>query len=272
MPDDGSERLADMRSLRFERAGTTLTALMRDGAGSPLVLVPGVMADAESWRPVVDGIHLPNPVIVVNRRGRAPSGPLGRSYSVRTEIDDLNLVLDELREDVHLFGWSYGGLIAVETATERYDLRSLTLYEPVATPFAAEYVAPLREAGARGDFDRAVEIANRDISGLSADDVTELRRSPAWSSLVRLAEPLAEELAAVNQHSPALGRYPSVDVPVTLLVGERSEGGFPYGKPFALFAGALPQARTVRIAGQGHLAHVHEPDLLGKHITDAVVR
>jgi pimeloyl-ACP methyl ester carboxylesterase len=260
-----------MRSLRFERAGATLTALLRDGAGAPLVLVPGVMADAESWRPVVDHIHLPNPVIVVNRRGRAPSGPLGPYYSVRTEVDDLNHVLDDLGTDAHLFGWSYGGLVAVETATERYDLRSLTLYEPVTLPFAAEQVAPLRDAVARGDLDRAVEIVNRDISGFSAEYVAELRRSPAWASLLPLAAPLAEELAALNAHSPALGRYPSLDMRVTLMVGERSEGGFPYGKPFALFASALPQARTIRLAGQGHLAHVHAPDLLGKHITDAVV-
>jgi pimeloyl-ACP methyl ester carboxylesterase len=260
-----------MRSLRFERAGATLTALIRDGAGAPLVLVPGVMADAESWRPVVDHIHLPNPVIVVNRRGRAPSGPLGPHYSVRTEVDDLNLVLDDLGTDAHLFGWSYGGLIAVEAATERYDLRSLTLYEPVTLPFAADQVAPLRDAVAQGDLDRAVEIVNRDISGFSASYVEELRRSPAWASLLPLAAPLAEELAALNAHSPALGRYPSLDMPVTLLVGERTEGGFPYGKPFALFTSALPQAKTVRLAGQGHLAHVHAPDLLGKHITDAVV-
>lgn len=261
-----------MRSLRFERPGATVTALMRDGAGTPLVLVPGVMADAESWRPVVDHIHLPNPVIVLNRRGRAPSGPLGPYYSVRTEVDDLNMVLDDLGTDAHLFGWSYGALIAVETAIERYDLRSLTLYEPVALPFAAEHVAPLRDAVGRGDLDRAVEIVNRDVSGFSAEYVAALRQSPAWASLVPLAAPLAEELAALNAHSPALGRYPSLDMPVTLLVGERSEGGFPYGKPFALFASALHQARTVRIAGQGHLAHVHAPDLLAKHITDAVAR
>jgi pimeloyl-ACP methyl ester carboxylesterase len=261
-----------MRSLQFERAGTTLTALVRDGAGTPLVIVPGVMADAESWRPVVDNIHLPNPVIVVNRRGRAPSGPLGEYYSVRTEVDDLNQIIDDLGSDAHLFGWSYGGLIAVEAATERYDLRSLSLYEPVTLPFAAAQVAPLREAVAAGDLDRAVEIVNRDVSGFSAEYVASLRRSPAWAGLMPLAAPLPEELAALNAHSPALGRYPSLDMPVTLLVGERSEGGFPYGKPFSLFAGALPQARTVRIAGQGHLAHVHAPDLLGKHITDAVVR
>ncbi|TDV44836.1 alpha/beta fold hydrolase [Actinophytocola oryzae] len=261
-----------MRTLRFERAGTTITALMREGAGTPLVMVPGVMADAESWRPVVDAVHLPNPVVVVNRRGRTPSGPLGPGYSVRTEIDDLNLVLDELGPGAHLFGWSYGGLIAVETATERFDVRSLTLYEPVAVPFAGEYVAPLREAVAEGDLDRAVEIVNRDVSGFSAEYVESLRESSVWPSLVPLAEPLAAELAALNAHSPALGRYPGLDMPVTLIVGERSEGGFPYGKPFALFAGALPQARTIRMAGQGHLAHAQAPDLLGKHVTDSVVR
>src|SRR6266498_5113279 len=112
-----------MRSLRFEH--TSATALMRDGAGTPLVLVPGVMADAESWWPVVDHLHLPNPIVVVHRRGRRPSGHLGPYYSVRTEIDDLSAILDDLGTDAHLVGWSYGGLVAVETATERYDLRSL---------------------------------------------------------------------------------------------------------------------------------------------------
>jgi len=260
-----------MRSLRFERAGTTLTALVRDGAGSPLVLLPGVMADAESWRPVVDHLHVPNPVVVVNRRGRAGSGPLGPRYSVRTEIDDLHEVLDTLGMDASLFGWSYGALIAVEAAVERTDLRSLTLYEPVAHPFAAEWVAPLREKIARGDLDGAVEIVNRDVSGFPAEYVARLRASPAWQPLLPLAAPLGEELAAVNAHSPVLGRYPSLDMPVTLLVGELSEGRLPYGKPYAMFAGALPQAKVVRLAGQGHQAHLTAPDLLAKHLTDAVL-
>jgi pimeloyl-ACP methyl ester carboxylesterase len=260
-----------MRSLRFERAGTTLTALARDGAGAPLVLLPGVMADAESWRAVVDNIHLPNPVMVLNRRGRAPSGPLGAGYAVRTEIDDLHAILDDLGMDCHLFGWSYGGLIAIEVAVERADLRSLTLYEPLTLPFAAEHVAPLREVIARGDLDRAVEIVNRDVSGLSAEYVANLRRTPFWPALAPLAAPLAEELAALNAHSPALGRYPSLDAPVTLMVGELTEGRLPYGKPYAMFASALPQAKVAKLPGHGHLAHVTAPDLLGKYLTDAVL-
>lgn len=202
-----------MRSVRVE----PLTALVRDGAGPAVVLVPGVMADAESWLPAVEHIDLPNPVVVVNRRGRAPSGPLGPGYSVRTEIDDLHRLLDHLGAGAHLVGWSYGGRVAVEAATERDDLRSLTLYEPVAAPFAAEHLPALRAATPDG----AVEIVNRDVSGFSASYAEDLRHSPAWPVLVRLAA-------------------------------------------------ALPDARQVRIAGQGHLAHVHAPDLLGRHITDAV--
>ena len=253
-----------MRSCQIDNAG--LTTLVRDGSGAPLVLVPGVMADAESWLPVVEHIDLPNPVVVVNRRGRTPSAPLGPGYTVRTEIDDLHRLLDDLGAGSHLFGWSYGGLIAVEAATERDDLRSLTLYEPVAAPFAAEHLPALRAATPDG----AVEIVNRDVSGFSAAYVEELRRDPAWPVLVRLAEPLAEELAALNAHPPAFARYPDLTMPVTLLVGEQSEGRAPYGEPYARFAAALPRARQVRLPGQGHLAHVQAPDLLGKHITGAV--
>ncbi|MFI7672567.1 alpha/beta fold hydrolase [Actinophytocola sp. NPDC049390] len=259
-----------MRSLRIERAGTILTALVRDGAGTPLVLVPGVMADAESWLPVVERIEAPNPVVVVNRRGRTPSGPVGEGYTVRTEVDDLHGFLDDLGGEAHLFGWSYGGLIAAETAVERRDLRSLTLYEPVAAPFVAEYVAPLRAAAASGDPGRAVEIVNRDVSGFSTEYVDELRRGPAWPTLVRLAAPLAEELAAINAHNPAYDRYRDLETSVTLIVGERSEGGDPYGEPFARFVAAFPRASVTRMTGQGHLAHVHAPDVLGTHITDAV--
>jgi len=80
--------------MQFDRAGTTLVAERRDGDGPPLVVVPGMMADAASWRPVTDHLAAPGPVVVLNRRGRAHSGPLGEGYSVRTEIDDLHHVLD----------------------------------------------------------------------------------------------------------------------------------------------------------------------------------
>ncbi|MEV0659848.1 alpha/beta fold hydrolase [Actinomadura luteofluorescens] len=265
-----------LRAVQFTRGETVLGAEVRDGVGPPLVLLPGVMADAATWRPVVEHIALPNPVLVLDRRGRGASGPLGPGYSVRTEVDDLRHVLGNLGDlglpgvGTHLFGWSYGGLIALEAAVGRADLRSLTLYEPVARPFAPEALEPLREAVGRNDLDRAVELVNTVVSGFSDGYVAELRRSPVWNVLRSLAEPLADELGAIDGHRPAFDAYAELDVPVTLLLGADNEGRPPYGTAFARFERALPRARVVRIEGEGHLAHASAPRLLAEHITDAV--
>lgn len=259
----------EVHPVTFDRAGTVLSAEMRPGTGTPVVLLPGVMADAATWRPVVDAIHLPNPVITVNRRGRRPSGALGTGYSVGVEVGDLRHIVEALG-DVHLFGWSYGALIALEAAPACRRIVSLTAYEPVGRPFAPEVVQPLRQAVAAGDLDRAVTLVNTDVSGFSADYVDELRRSPAWAVLRRLAEPLAEELAAINEHRPAMHRYRTLDMPVTLILGARNEGLAPYGTAFASFAAALPHAEVIRLMDQGHLAHVEAPIELAQAMTAAV--
>ncbi|MCT7661335.1 alpha/beta fold hydrolase [Mycobacterium deserti] len=236
-----------------------------------MVIVPGVMADAQTWRPVVDAIDLPNPVITVNRRGRLPSGPLGPDYAVGVEVDDLRHLITSLRQQVHLVGWSYGGLIALEAALVQDEVLSLIAYEPVARPFGTKALAPLRKAAADNDFDQTVELVNTIVSGFATDYVAELRRSPAWPVLRSLARPLAEELAAINDYEPALSRYRQLNVPVTLLLGELNAGQAPYGTAFAAFADALPQARVVTLGGQGHLAHAQAPRQLARAITDAVV-
>jgi pimeloyl-ACP methyl ester carboxylesterase len=263
--------LSDPEQLHLNRAGDRLTAERRPGSGAPVLIVPGVMADAVTWRPVVDAIDLPNPVVTVNRRGRAPSGPIPTDYSVGVEVADLRYVLDALGEPVHLFGWSYGALIALETALDCDGILSVTAYEPVSRPFGIEALAPLREAVAAEDFDRAVELVNTVVSGFSADYVTELRRGPAWPVLCALAAPLADELAAINDYEPALTRYRELAVPVTLLLGELNDGKPPYGTAFGPFAAALPQARLVKLSGQGHLAHAAAPRQLGGAIAEAVL-
>ncbi|WP_235029543.1 alpha/beta fold hydrolase [Streptomyces sp. 3213.3] len=50
---------------------------------------------------------------------RAASGPLTTSYSLRTEVEDLAMVLDEFAGTRALFGWSCGGLIALPAADDR---------------------------------------------------------------------------------------------------------------------------------------------------------
>lgn len=242
----------------------------RAGEGPPLVILPGVMADAHSWMPVVDQIQVSNPVIIVNRRGRAPSRDLGPDYGVTVEVDDVREIVAAIGEPVHLFGWSYGGLIAMEAAVAEVEIRSLIAYEPVSRPFAPETINPIRDALLRDDPDRAVEIVNRDVSGFDRAYVDVLRASPAWPELCRLARPLGEELAAIDNFDPSYARYTSLALPVTLILGELNRQKRPYGEAFDRFALAMPQASIDVLQGQGHLAHVDDPSSLGRLITKAV--
>lgn len=61
-------------------------------------------------------------------------------------------------------------------------------------------------------------------------------------------------------------RYTKIDTVVTLILGQLNEGKAPYGAAFDRFAGAMPQARIDRLAGQGHLAHVEDPAALARCI------
>lgn len=249
-----------------------LSALRRPGCGALLVIVPGVMADAESWLPVADAITASNPVVIVNRRGRTPSPDLGPGYGIPTEIDDLSSLASAIGEPVHLFGWSYGGLIAIEAAAQGLPVLSLTAYEPVSRPFVPEAIDPIRDALVRGDADRAVEIINIDVSGFDADYVKALRQTPAWETLCRLSLPLAEELAAIDRFEPSYEDYGAIDAPISLIIGELNVGHAPYGAAFDRFSSAMPTARVDRLAEQGHLAHVEDPVALARRISEVIAR
>jgi pimeloyl-ACP methyl ester carboxylesterase len=244
----------------------------RKGSGPPLIILPGVMADAIGWLPVANAITLANPVIVINRRGRAPSPDLGADYGVPTEVEDLARLVSSIGKPVHLFGWSYGGLVAIEAAANGIPLRTLTAYEPVSKPFAPQTVKTIQDALAAGDPDRAVEIINCDVSGFDTGYVQALRRTAEWQHLVELALPLGAEMAAINSYEPQFSRYENIGTATTLIVGQQSQGGAPYGTAFERFVKALPQASVHVLPNQGHLAHVVDPRSLADHITKSVCR
>ncbi|MDR7276198.1 alpha/beta fold hydrolase [Catenuloplanes atrovinosus] len=257
-----------MEPIDLDRDGTRLHALWRPGTGTPLVIVPGVMTDARGWRHVAAAIAGPEPILILNRRGRAPSGDLGEDYSVETEVRDLLAWLRHLGAPVRLFGWSYGGLIAIEAATRTAAVRQLLAYEPVIAPFAAHAIPALRAATEAGDLDRAVQVVSRDISRTPPERLAALRDSPAWAPLRAWAAPVAGETVALNAFTPDPGRWAGIAVPIDLIIGAENTDTEPYGTAFAAVARLLPGAAVHVLAGQGHLAHVTGADRLGRLIGD----
>ncbi|GIJ30845.1 hypothetical protein Vqi01_60070 [Micromonospora qiuiae] len=164
-------------------------------------------------------------------------------------------------------GWSYGGLIASETATRRQDVRSLGLYEPVSGPFAEHVTPAIRDAAQDADLDRLVEIVNIEIAGYDHDHVRSLRESPIWDHLRLLAQALPAEHTALNAFTPHYERYRGLQIPVDILAGTLSAAaGGVYAEAVDRFVSAMPHARLTWMEGLSHLAHVEAPAVLAAHL------
>ncbi|MEU5460799.1 alpha/beta fold hydrolase [Streptomyces althioticus] len=238
--------------------GSWVTVEVHGDPGAPgLVVLPGVMSDARAWRRVASAVRAWPSVAVVNRRGRTPSGPLTDTYSLRTEVEDLYAVLDAFDGTRAVFGWSYGGLIALLAADGR-PVRQLIAYEPVMRPFGLHALPDLASADERRDRDATVDIVNRRITGLDPARVAALRADrEVWENLRRLSEPLYRETLALNEPAPDVmaRRADRVD----LIVGGASRGTAPYGTSFDDVRRRVPAARGHELADEGHLVHLEAP-------------
>ena len=250
---------------RIDVDGGWVTVDIHGDPGLPaMLMIPGVMADAASWAAVACRIEGWPTVAVINRRGRCPSGPIPDGYGLATEVADAEAVARELVDVRALFGWSYGGLIALHLASQR-AVPHVIAYEPIMAPFGRKALTGLRRAYEEGDLDRVVEVALRDATGAGDDAIAALRAdSDTWAELRRLGAPIYAETAAINRTPQDL---PLLAARVDLIVGDRNRGQHPYGTVFTEVARRVPHATTHVLPGQGHLAHREAPDRLADMIS-----
>ena len=99
------------------------------GTGPGLIIVGGVLSSAARYRPLAEKLTDTFEVHLMNRRGRAGSGPQGAGHSIEQECDDLLAVIAATGAGM-VFGHSFGGLVALETARRRTGLQRVLVYEP----------------------------------------------------------------------------------------------------------------------------------------------
>jgi len=246
--------------------GSWISVDVHGGPGEDaLIIIPGVMSDAAAWEAVAVGLRAWPTVVVVNRRGRAPSGPLGDDYSLETEIEDALTVLREFPETRALFGWSYGGLIALHAAS-REGLPHVLAYEPVIGPFASHALPALEAAHHAQDWDESVRVVTEQISGMTLERARELRGDAAtWNALAALSRPVFRETVALNTAPAPTGLAQRAER-VDLIVGERNRGTAPYGLSFDEVSRLVPRAEIHVLADHGHMAHFEGPDDLARLI------
>lgn len=218
------------------------------------MILHGAQSVAADWDRVK---ALLGPTEVPERRGRN-GVPLPDDYSLRTEIDDLHAVLDR-HENPTLIGHSYGGLVAMMAAQERDDLKALVLYEP-SLRINSVTLESFQHALNRGDRDLALEII---VTKLAGDPSFRDSDPERWIAAQELLDSSSRECAVVDGY-----RYepPKLQVPVTVIVGEHTDHIFgPGARDLVRDVGA----RLVVLEGEGHVAHLTNPELLAATIREA---
>jgi pimeloyl-ACP methyl ester carboxylesterase len=241
----------------------------RHGDGQPLVLVHGG-SKPQFWMPVVPRLADEYAVVVPRRRGHGESGD-GDDYSLRREVEDVSAVLDAVDGDPVLFGHSFGGLVALETARVS-PVERLVAYEPGVlvgeyreqADLAAKMQAKLDD----GDPVEATKVYVREvIHGGAVDDLDAwLAEWPPWPGLVDLAENLTRMNRAIESYR--LPETIHVDAPTLLLTG--TQGPPHLRESVREVHAALPESDLVEFDGVSHSGPVEAPDRVLGAVRDFV--
>jgi pimeloyl-ACP methyl ester carboxylesterase len=251
--------------------GTTIRYRTFGGGGPSVVLLHGGMQTSRNFRTLAALLADRFTVYVPDRRGRGLSGPPGAGYGLRSEIEDLGVLMRETHAR-NLFGLSSGAVIALEAALVLTEVERLALYEPPLKFGGVDPVAwapRYRKELARGRLasafvttvkgtadSRAVRYTPRAALvpmvrlGIRAD--RRAAREPGYTPLGDLIPTMQLDATLVAEAAGPLDRYVRVDAETLLLGGERS-AAYLKAAMNGLEA-VLPRVRRVTLPGVGHLA------------------
>ncbi|MDB4942477.1 MAG: alpha/beta superfamily hydrolase [Labilithrix sp.] len=213
--------------------------------------------------------------------GDEPPWPADQELSWMQDVERIARLVDDLGEPVHVVGHSYGGLVAVTLARlhpERF--RSVCAYDPVAFgilhPHAATGypgdplgLADLARVGEdpifldreRGGTDAWFEVF---IDYWNAPGAWRSMPAPAREAFLRVGRKVFWEVySLLHDRTPAVD-YGVLEAPALFLTGERSPAAAQ--RVVALLTGALPDARSERVDGAGHMGPITHADLVNARI------
>jgi pimeloyl-ACP methyl ester carboxylesterase len=265
MPASDTESGADQLGAVTARDGASI-AYWRRGEGPPLLLFHGISATHHRMAAVVPALAQHFTVYNFDRRGRGGSGDT-EGYEFEREFADNAAAIDAIAAmdgPVSFFGHSYGAMTGLEAALQTANIRKMVLYEPpyrLSEPFISPpaSVARLEERLAAGDRDGVIEVMMGELVGIPPEALAEMRTTPAWAARMAAAHTIPRELRAVEKYRFDPERFRGVDVPTLYLLGGASPPHMHRATHAA--AAALPNAQTVILPGQGHVAMDAAPEL-----------
>ncbi|WP_121822008.1 alpha/beta fold hydrolase [Halostella salina] len=254
-------------------ADGTRIAYETHGEGPPLLLLHGG-GTRRYWDPVVPHFEDDHTVVVPDRRGRGDSGD-GDAYSLDLAVADTRAVVDAVDGDPVLFGHSFGGLRAIETARVA-PVEAVVAYEPAVLVGdyrdEADLVARMEERLDDGDRRGAMRLHLREVlhGGDIGDEAFErwLDEWPAWPGYADFVETTLRMNRVIEAYR--LPETLEVDAPALLLTG--SEGPAHLRDSVRAVRDAVPDGRLVEFDGLGHNAPASAPERVAETVREFLER
>jgi pimeloyl-ACP methyl ester carboxylesterase len=242
---------------------------------APLVCLHCSAAGGRAWAPLAAQLDGRLDVIAPDLLGYGPGDAWSRTGALAI-ADEVNRVERELERRAgdrdagfHLFGHSYGGVVAMQLAMRRPErIRSLVLYEPVSFALLDEERAETRESAREiAAVARAVQDEAELSAHAAAARFVDYWSGPgAWAATgdsrrdalaARMAK-VADEFGALFRDGTPTGRYRArLSMPILLLGGSVSPR--PVRDVLGVLEKLLPHAERRTLEGLGHMGPLQQP-------------
>ncbi len=232
------------------------------GEGRPLILIDGATAhravnplNDEVGKLLTDDFR----TYAYDRRGRGASTDTA-PYAIQREIEDIAALIEDAGQPAILFGWSSGGLLALDAAAAGLPIAGLVLFEPpvvvddVRPPLPTDYVEQLDAFVAEGRRDKAAELFMTAAAMLPAEAIPGMKQSPYWAPVEEIAHTISYDgriMGTTMSGNPLpADRWADVKVPVLVLYGDKTWPALSAGAQAV--AAHLPTATLKAIPGENH--------------------
>ncbi|MFN2464843.1 MAG: alpha/beta fold hydrolase [Candidatus Dormibacteria bacterium] len=246
----------------------------RKGSGEPLLLVPGLLFSAESWRDQVDALSDQYDCVAVDLRGqhRSETTTGGAGYDLWNQAEDIHGLIAALGiAPVHYAGLSMGGMIGMRLAIRHpEDLRDLILLDTTSMaedPEAVERYRAFRQVVADGELE-AVLPALPPIFFSDDYPTQQPARVKAWFESLRAGDPqgFVRASGAVDERVDITAELAAIALPALVIQGTE-DAAIPVEKAQAT-AAAIPGCRFELVEGAGHQSNMDHPEAVTRLMRD----
>jgi len=236
------------------------------GTGQGVVVVGGALRSGLDYLPFGRALARSRAAHLMDRRGRGCSGPQGSDYSIDRECEDLKAVV-AATDATAVFGHSYGGLVALESARRERSFPDVIVYEPGVSVHGSmplgwipRYRELLDRGDARGAFTCMVQqagfapaILGRMPAWCARAILKLVVRGRQWQAMKPLLRTHLLEVEQVALLAGDASRFSTIDSRVLLLAGAKSPAAIT-SQPMLEVQAVIAGATFELMEGLGHTA------------------